>query len=167
MKKRSMTGFTLIEMMIVVAVIGVLAAIAYPNYQRYVIKTKRTDMMAELQNIASRIETKKLAIGRYRDVALADVLTGNVISGSTVYPTTNALYDIGIWDTSTTTAAQMTGSNLTNRQWQIRAVPKTNTQMRNDGRLTLDYQGIKCRDKNNDGDTQDTGECGAGNQWQE
>jgi len=34
-------GFTLIELMIVVAVIAVLAAIAYPSYQEYVIRSRR------------------------------------------------------------------------------------------------------------------------------
>ena len=43
-------GFTLIRLMIVVAIIGGLAAIAYPSYQRYVIVTKRTDMMTECKS---------------------------------------------------------------------------------------------------------------------
>lgn len=166
MKNRySQQGFTLIELMIVVALIGILAAIAYPSYQRYVIKTKRTDMMTEMQNIASRIESQKLAMGRYTDITLANVLTGNVTAGTVSYPATNSLYDVSIWDASTPNAEKMIGNNITNRQWEIRAVPRTARQMANDGTLTLNAQGLKCRDKNNDGDTQDTGECGTGQEW--
>lgn len=41
-------GFTLVELMIVVAVIGILAAIGYPAYQDYVIRAKRADGKAAL-----------------------------------------------------------------------------------------------------------------------
>ena len=41
--KFSQRGFTLIELMIVVAVVGILSAIAYPSYQEYVAKGRRAD----------------------------------------------------------------------------------------------------------------------------
>ena len=49
-------GFTLVELMIVVVIIGVLAAIAYPSYQSYIRKSKRADAHALLTEIAAREE---------------------------------------------------------------------------------------------------------------
>ncbi|MBA2056631.1 prepilin-type N-terminal cleavage/methylation domain-containing protein [Psychrobacter cryohalolentis] len=131
-------GFTLIEMMIVVAIIGILAAIAYPSYQSYVIKSKRTDMMSEMQNIASIIESRKLAQGNYSN-ALITGLDGD-------YPKQgSALYNV------TFTPATLTS------KWKITAETINNTQVDGDGDLTFDYQTVKCRDS----------VCGTGNEWNE
>lgn len=49
-------GFTLIEVMIVVVIIGILASIAYPSYQEYVRRANRAEGQAFLQDIAARQE---------------------------------------------------------------------------------------------------------------
>lgn len=53
---RGMLGFTLIEVMIVVAIIGILAAVAYPAYQEYGRRAKRSDGRGALLDTATRLE---------------------------------------------------------------------------------------------------------------
>ena len=49
-------GFTLIELMIVVAIVGIIAAIAYPAYQDYLTRTKRTVATSTLLQVSGRQE---------------------------------------------------------------------------------------------------------------
>ncbi|MGP4862723.1 pilin [Psychrobacter sp. T6-5] len=53
---RSQTGFTLIEMMFVIAIVGILAAIAIPQYQIYVCKTQATRVINELGQLRLTVE---------------------------------------------------------------------------------------------------------------
>ena len=57
---RPQKGFSLIELMIVVAVIGILAAVAYPAYQDYVRKSRRADAMDALLSVQLAQESFRL-----------------------------------------------------------------------------------------------------------
>ena len=57
MKRSMQKGFTLIELMIVVAIIGILAAIALPQYQTYVAKSQVSRAMGESGNLKTAVET--------------------------------------------------------------------------------------------------------------
>lgn len=60
---RAQKGFTLIELMVVVAIIGILAAIAYPSYQEHVLRTRRaaaTGCLLELAQFMERYYTTNM-----------------------------------------------------------------------------------------------------------
>ena len=70
------TGFTLIELMIVVAIIGILMAISVPAYQGYVLRSHRADAHSSLLDLAARQERHIAQYNRYANVITADDQTG-------------------------------------------------------------------------------------------
>lgn len=66
-------GFTLIELMIVLVIIGIVASIAYPSYIRYVQKSVRTDAHAGLMQAASELERCYTRSYSYSDCTISEL----------------------------------------------------------------------------------------------
>ena len=159
MVKHSMQGFTLIELMIVVAILGILAAIAYPSYVGYIEKGKRVDMMTEMQQIGSRIEANKITYKRYDRIPLNEIYSNSVTGTATTFPNSGeALYTISIETLDNATPPNAT-AGLLGGNWLLTAAPIPGTQMEGDGVLTLDFEGEKCRGSG----TEQV--CGFGDEW--
>ena len=82
-------GFTLTELLIVVAIVGILASIAYPSYQDSVTKSRRADAQGALQGLAQAMERHYTTEGTYTGAASAGAptifSTKSPIDGTAVY----------------------------------------------------------------------------------
>ena len=72
-KYQARSGFTLIELMIVVGVIGILASIAYPSYLDYVRKARRTEVQSTMLDM--QLQQEKYRVNHATYASLADLGT--------------------------------------------------------------------------------------------
>lgn len=142
---KSVLGFTLIELMIVVAVIAILAAIAYPSYQEYVRKTKRVEMQTNLQDIAMNIQKYKIANFKVEGATPTD------LGIASSYPTQGtALYNVSLKWIDGTDGSLKDTTPVGSEKWVLTATPISAGPQKGDGHVLLNYRGERCWTKATD-----------------
>ncbi len=133
---KNSNGFTLIEAMITVAIIGIIAAIAYPSYMESVRKTNRAEAKTELMDIAQRLQRCYTGLARFDDrencAVYKDLVDGGVVTrGSGFYKIT-----IGALDAEPTRTAYLLTAKA------IKA-PQTADTKEGCNELTLSSKGVQ------------------------
>ena len=127
-------GFTLIELMIAVAIIGILAAIAYPSYNNYLMKGRRASAQAHLSDIAQRQQQYLLDARAYApDLAALNLTTPSDVSAYYSPITIVADNTAGAPPSFTVTATPKAGTAQVNDQCGILGIDNTGSKTASTG----------------------------------
>jgi len=131
-------GFSLIELMVTVAAVGILASVAIPAYQSSVAKGRRSDAEGALMGFANAMERHFSTNSSYLGAATAGADTGSPSVFSTQAPVdgANKSYNLTISAAAATT-------------YTLRATPIAGGPQATDGMLELDSTGARRWDRSN------------------
>lgn len=107
-------GFTLIELIIVLAITGILAAVAYPSYQHYLTRSRRVEGQTALIDLATRMEEYYAANDTYQTATIASTTSNDVLSRTNTQENHYTLAIIQANETTYTISATPIGSQAAN-----------------------------------------------------
>lgn len=144
MRAKQSKGFTLIELMIVVAIVAILAAIAYPSYTNYAFRTRRADGYEMMMRVASAQERYYTNFNKY--------------AASITDPVTATPPGLGLTSTSEKGYYTVTTANGTSgdaQTFKLTATPAAVQTGDSCGPVSLDNTGLKTAPS----DTGKNGKC--------
>jgi type IV pilus assembly protein PilE len=114
--RRPATGFTLIEIMIVIAIVGILAAVAMPSYTSYIARARRADARTQLVQAAQFMQRFYAANDQYTQdrsgnsilgssVGMPDNLRKSPADGTAVYQLNTSITTAGNYTATVTVSA--------------------------------------------------------------
>jgi len=132
-------GFTLIEVLITVVIVGILAAIAYPSYQSYVLRSHRSEGQALLNEAAARMERFYAQNNAYP----TRVSELNIVNGKTAADSPTVLSASGYYELSLATNVAGGAGYASDGPYVLTAQPKGSQAKDVCGNLILNAQGVK------------------------
>ncbi|MEQ1065301.1 type IV pilin protein [Acinetobacter sp. XH1741] len=145
-------GFTLIELMVVVAIVAIFAAVAIPSYQAYVLRADASRAQQQMQQIAVQLARQKSRNFNYKGFSTGSTAPVNLPVGA---PGSAIKYRITVRDGDDTTKP-LTDPTVLGQNWVIRAEASDP----NNFTYLLGSNGLRCKNKATSNVTYIT--CGTG-----
>jgi type IV pilus assembly protein PilE len=135
--RRGHRGFTLIDLIIALAIIAILIRIAFPSYQAYLVRSSRQSVQGELVALANLQEKIFLNSNAYASSPIT-AYTGQSAGGLGLPASSNPTTAGKSKDDRYTIAVTATATTFT-----LTASPKAGTPQVGDGNLTINEQGVR------------------------
>lgn len=159
---KQQVGFTLIELMIVIMIVAILAAIAVPSYRQFVVRNAESQVQARMQELDIELNRWRASALTYKGFTPKKVASNGDVSyaydetdNKTIYVpkgsnSTNFHYKITLVDASTgsTLAPASAGYSTAGSTWRMFAEPNSNYSTAH--KIILNSAGLRCKTKNND-----------------